>query len=102
MSCSDEINPIKFKCSDVVGESWQDYKIRQLEQDEHSIEMFNKKYTDKGETPPLYEKIDYPDCTVYHYPNGKMEIWMKHRLPRFELFNQAYKDSEKPQQESTS
>lgn len=46
------------------------------------IEVFNKKYLDKGEDPPLFETIidSKNNCVTRIYPNGRMEHDFRHTI----------------------
>ena len=94
-------NKLRFICQP-IDESIQSRVERYKKQEEESISAFNKKYTDEGKEPPLYEEHRQDDWVTRIYPNGRMDITAIHRWkPINTPFNQACKELEKPRLKNT-
>ena len=69
-------------CKPLTNEKQKELVLLMKKFENDRIEAFNKKYLDKGETPPLFETIidSKNNCVTKIYPNGRMEHNFRHTI----------------------
>lgn len=66
-----------------VPETLEQMKYRRAAYDkerQENIDAFNKKYTDKGENPPIFESFPDKEGTTRVYPDGRWEYMFRHKI----------------------